>query len=141
MTQSVGKALVASAVACRREHVSRGGVDGTARPPGENGLKGGALGIVLVVPKAVAPRVDALLGRQQLGQVRLPKQLASLSLSEALAATERRLAALPEAIDEANAKWKAMLADYEAPPLDPAIDEALQAFMAKKKESLPDIWH
>ncbi|MEK9924413.1 MAG: trimethylamine methyltransferase family protein, partial [Alphaproteobacteria bacterium] len=27
---------------------------------------------------------------------------------------------------------------YEAPALDPAIDEALQAFIAKRKEELPD---
>ena len=31
-----------------------------------------------------------------------------------------------------------MLREYEAPPLDPAIDEALQAFIAKRKEVLPD---
>ncbi len=31
-----------------------------------------------------------------------------------------------------------MLADYEAPPLDPAIDEALQEFITKKKDSMPD---
>ena len=31
-----------------------------------------------------------------------------------------------------------MLAEYEAPPLDPAIDEALNAFMAKKKAAVPD---
>ena len=31
-----------------------------------------------------------------------------------------------------------MLRDYEAPPLDPAIDEALKDFMAKRKEVLPD---
>jgi trimethylamine--corrinoid protein Co-methyltransferase len=38
----------------------------------------------------------------------------------------------------ANAIWKKMLADYEAPPLDPAIDEALIEFIAKKKASMPD---
>ena len=38
----------------------------------------------------------------------------------------------------ANAIWKKMLADYQAPPLDPAIDEALQEFIAKKKASMPD---
>lgn len=32
-------------------------------------------------------------------------------------------------------KW---LNDYEAPPIDPAIDEALNAFITKKKASLPD---
>jgi trimethylamine--corrinoid protein Co-methyltransferase len=38
----------------------------------------------------------------------------------------------------ANVLWKKMLADYQAPPLDPAIDEALQEFVAKKKASMPD---
>ena len=41
-------------------------------------------------------------------------------------------------VARANERWKAMLASYEAPPIDPAIDEALIAFIAKKKESLPD---
>ena len=41
----------------------------------------------------------------------------------------------------ANEKWRAMLQAYEAPPLDPGIDEALQAFMAGKKESRPDMWY
>jgi trimethylamine--corrinoid protein Co-methyltransferase len=34
-----------------------------------------------------------------------------------------------------------MLAEYEAPPLDPAIDEALKDFMARKKAAVPDQWH
>lgn len=38
----------------------------------------------------------------------------------------------------ANETWKRMLRDYEAPALDPALDEALQTFMAKRKEGLPD---
>lgn len=38
----------------------------------------------------------------------------------------------------ANTRWKEMLAAYEAPPLDPAIDEALQDFMARKKAETPD---
>ncbi len=38
-------------------------------------------------------------------------------------------------------RWQAMLADYEAPPIDPAIDEALKDFMARKKASMPDQWH
>ena len=38
----------------------------------------------------------------------------------------------------ANGIWKKMLADYEAPTLDPAIDEELQDFIAKKKASMPD---
>ena len=38
----------------------------------------------------------------------------------------------------ANAKWKQMLRDYVAPPLDGGIDEALLEFMAKRKAELPD---
>lgn len=38
----------------------------------------------------------------------------------------------------ANAMWKKMLADYEKPPIDPAIDEALLAYMAVRKSSMPD---
>ena len=45
------------------------------------------------------------------------------------------------ALERANVRWKQMLADYEAPPLDEGIDGGLGEFMAKKKESLPDIWH
>jgi trimethylamine--corrinoid protein Co-methyltransferase len=40
--------------------------------------------------------------------------------------------------ERANKLWKKWLADYEAPPLDPGIDEALNDFVAKKKESMPD---
>jgi trimethylamine--corrinoid protein Co-methyltransferase len=38
----------------------------------------------------------------------------------------------------ANAIWKRMLKNYDAPPLDPGIDEALREFVAKKKASMPD---
>ena len=38
----------------------------------------------------------------------------------------------------ANALWKKQLAEYEAPPLDPAIDEALLDFMQRRKASFPD---
>ncbi len=33
----------------------------------------------------------------------------------------------------ANRIWKRLLKDYEAPPLDPAVDEELQAFVARRK--------
>jgi trimethylamine:corrinoid methyltransferase-like protein len=39
------------------------------------------------------------------------------------------------AAERANAIWKRLLADYEAPPLDAAIDEALRAFMAERAQS------
>ena len=45
------------------------------------------------------------------------------------------------AITRATAKWQATLDAYAPPPLDPAIDEALKAFVAKKKEAMPDAWH
>jgi len=38
----------------------------------------------------------------------------------------------------ANTLWKKMLAEYQAPELDPAIDEALQAFMTEQKASFAD---
>ncbi len=38
----------------------------------------------------------------------------------------------------ANARYKKMLAEYQAPPLDPAIDEALLAFIKQRKDSMPD---
>jgi trimethylamine--corrinoid protein Co-methyltransferase len=38
----------------------------------------------------------------------------------------------------ANTLWKKWLAEYEAPPLDPGIDEALKDFIARKKASMPD---
>jgi trimethylamine---corrinoid protein Co-methyltransferase len=43
-----------------------------------------------------------------------------------------------DATGRANALWKAMLASYQAPELDPAIDEALNAFIAGKKAAVPD---
>ena len=43
-----------------------------------------------------------------------------------------------EAPQRANAIWKRMLADYEAPPIDEGTDEALRAFIAERKASFPD---
>ena len=39
----------------------------------------------------------------------------------------------------ANTLWKKMLAEYEAPPLDPAVDEALVAYMTRRKASFADM--
>ncbi len=38
-------------------------------------------------------------------------------------------------------RWNQMLNEYEAPPLDEAIDEQLLEFIAKKKESMADAWY
>jgi trimethylamine--corrinoid protein Co-methyltransferase len=43
-----------------------------------------------------------------------------------------------DAAQRANKLWKKTLAEYEAPPIDPGIDEALQEFIAKKKAEFPD---
>ena len=34
-----------------------------------------------------------------------------------------------------------MLKDYEAPPIEEAKREALEAYVAKRKEALPDAWY
>ena len=41
----------------------------------------------------------------------------------------------------ANARWKKLLAEYEAPPIDAATDEALKDFIARRKASMPDMWY
>jgi trimethylamine--corrinoid protein Co-methyltransferase len=43
-----------------------------------------------------------------------------------------------DAAQRANKIWKRMLQDYEAPELDPAIDEALNEFLTKRKAAAPD---
>jgi trimethylamine--corrinoid protein Co-methyltransferase len=46
-----------------------------------------------------------------------------------------------DAAFRANRRWKKALADYQAPPLDEAIDEALNEFMAQKKAAMADAWY
>jgi trimethylamine---corrinoid protein Co-methyltransferase len=43
-----------------------------------------------------------------------------------------------DAAQRANKVWKRMLAEYEAPPIDPGIDEALLEYIVKRKASFPD---
>ena len=43
-----------------------------------------------------------------------------------------------DAADRAHTIWKQMLNDYEAPPLDPAVDEALTDFIARRKSEFED---
>lgn len=38
-------------------------------------------------------------------------------------------------------KWTAMLDNYETPAMDPSTKEALDAYVAKRKEELPDAWY
>ena len=44
-----------------------------------------------------------------------------------------------DAARRANERWKGLLRDYEQPPLDAAIAEALETYVAKRKEELPDV--
>jgi len=46
-----------------------------------------------------------------------------------------------DAATRANRRWKKALAEYQAPPLDEGIDEALQDFMARKKRAVEDAWY
>jgi trimethylamine--corrinoid protein Co-methyltransferase len=41
----------------------------------------------------------------------------------------------------AHGRWTQMLKDYETPPIDPGLKEALEAFVARRKEELPDAWY
>ncbi len=43
-----------------------------------------------------------------------------------------------ETTQRASAVWKSMLASYEAPPIDPAVDEALLDYIARRRASFPD---
>lgn len=46
-----------------------------------------------------------------------------------------------DAAFRANRRWKQALAEYEAPSLDPGIDEALRDFMARRAGAEPDAWY
>ena len=43
-----------------------------------------------------------------------------------------------DAAQRANRTWKKMLNDYELPPIDEGIDEALREFITQKKAAVPD---
>lgn len=49
---------------------------------------------------------------------------------------EWKLQGAKDAYQRANEKYKQLLAEYEAPELDPALDEELQAFIGQRKEQL-----
>ena len=38
-------------------------------------------------------------------------------------------------------RWQQMLNEYQPPAIDPAIDEALLDFIARKKTSMTDAWY
>ncbi len=64
---------------------------------------------------------------------------ATMSDSENVESWEERGA--KDAQQRAFERWQKMLQDYEAPPIDPAVDEALRDFVARRKDELPDAWY
>jgi trimethylamine--corrinoid protein Co-methyltransferase len=46
-----------------------------------------------------------------------------------------------DAAARANRAWKRSLAEYEAPPMDPGLRDALHDFVARRKAAVPDAWH
>ena len=38
-------------------------------------------------------------------------------------------------------RWNAMLTQYEAPPIDAGVDEALQDYIARRKSEIPEAWY
>jgi trimethylamine--corrinoid protein Co-methyltransferase len=51
------------------------------------------------------------------------------------------LAGQTDAATRANRRYKQALADYTAPALDPAVDEAIRDYMDRKKAAMPDQWY
>lgn len=43
------------------------------------------------------------------------------------------------AAERANTRWKELLATYEPPPIDEAIDEELRAYVERRKAQMPDV--
>ncbi|MEP1730286.1 MAG: trimethylamine methyltransferase family protein, partial [Sulfitobacter pontiacus] len=41
----------------------------------------------------------------------------------------------------AHARWTQMLQEYQQPAIDPAMRDELSAYVAKRKEELPDAWY
>ncbi len=47
----------------------------------------------------------------------------------------------PRLDERATARWKALLADTEPPPMDQGVGEALEDFIARRKGEMADEWH
>ncbi len=46
-----------------------------------------------------------------------------------------------DSAQRANQRWKTALAEYQAPPIDPEVDEAIRDYIDRKKASMPDQWY
>ena len=51
------------------------------------------------------------------------------------------IAGCTDAATRANARWKRTLAEYQTPPIDEAIDEALVEFVERTKAATADAWY
>ncbi len=47
----------------------------------------------------------------------------------------------PSLAQRANGRWKQMLRDYEVPPIDPGVKDALDDFVACRKSAMADEWY
>ena len=50
-------------------------------------------------------------------------------------------AGAPDMRTRAHTRWTQLLNEYEPPPIDAGMKEALEVFVAKRKEELPDAWY
>jgi trimethylamine--corrinoid protein Co-methyltransferase len=48
---------------------------------------------------------------------------------------------MKDAPERASARCKRLIADYQQPKLDPAVDEELADFVTRRKAERPDQWH
>lgn len=46
-----------------------------------------------------------------------------------------------DSAQRANTRWKAALAQYQAPAMDEAVDESIRDFVARRKASMTDQWY
>jgi trimethylamine--corrinoid protein Co-methyltransferase len=51
------------------------------------------------------------------------------------------IAGRTDAASRANLRWKQMLADYQAPPIDVAVDDALIDYIERTKAAQADAWY
>ena len=66
---------------------------------------------------------------------------ASNVLSDTQSFEQWQEAGSPDTMDRAVGVWQKLLAEYEPPYIDDALDEALREFMIKTKAASPDSWY
>jgi trimethylamine--corrinoid protein Co-methyltransferase len=46
-----------------------------------------------------------------------------------------------DSAQRANRRWKTALAEYQAPDIDPGVDESIREYIDRKKAAMPDQWY